>query len=75
MLLVFVLFNFSSSFCYVAYNQTGYLDIVNLCGRILMMKAIAEVKALPKYRSDGEVFFIFNFSPQCLVIVLCMYSG
>ena len=58
MLLVFV-FDFYSSLCYVVYNQRGYLDIVNLCGRLSMMKAITEVKALPNYSSDGEVFFSF----------------
>ena len=46
MLLVFVLFDFIFP---LVYNQRGYLDIVNFCGRLSMMKAIAEVKALQNY--------------------------
>lgn len=36
------------------YNSGGYLDLVNVCAKLSMSKAITEVKALPGYSTDGE---------------------
>ncbi len=37
------------------YKKGGYLDVVNACANVSMLKAIDEVKALPSYSQGGEV--------------------
>ena len=42
--------------CYLlVYKSGGYLEAVNTCAKLSMMKAITEVKALPNYAASGEV--------------------
>ena len=42
--------------CYLlVYKSGGYLEAVNTCAKLSMMKAITEVKALPHYAASGEV--------------------
>ena len=40
------------------YDKGQYLDVVNTCAKLSMMKAIAEVKALPHYTTMGEVMYV-----------------
>ena len=37
------------------YKNGGYLEVVDACAKLLMMRAVAEVKALPNYPTSGEV--------------------
>ena len=37
------------------YKKEGYLAVVNKCAKASMQKAVAEVKALPDYKKNGEV--------------------
>ena len=39
------------------YNQYGYIEIVQERAEKCMEAAVEEVKGLPSYSSDGEVFF------------------
>ena len=41
--------------CLLVYESGGYLEAVNTCAKLSMMKAITEVKALPHYAASGEV--------------------
>ncbi len=43
------------------YNKGGYLDTVDACAKLSMLKAIEEVKATPHYSTSGEVniFWVF----------------
>ena len=48
------------------YKKRGYLEAVNTCAKLSMMKAAAEVKALPQYAASGEVRIpMYNF-------IMCM---
>lgn len=38
----------------LVYKKGGYLENVNTCAKLSMMKAAAEVKALPNYAASGE---------------------
>lgn len=40
---------------HVVYYKGEYLETVNRCGKLSMMKAVSDVKALPSYSTDGEV--------------------
>ena len=48
------------------YKKRGYLEAVNTCAKLSMMKAAAEVKALPQYAASGEVRIpTYNFISVC----------
>ena len=40
--------------CFLVYNNGGYLEAANTCAELSMMKAVTEVKTLPNYAA-GEV--------------------
>ena len=40
---------------FLVYNNGGYLEAVNTCAKLSMMKAVTEVKALPNYAASGEI--------------------
>ncbi len=39
----------------LVYIKAGYLDTVNSCGKLSMLKATNDMKALPDYSTNGEV--------------------
>ena len=54
--------------CYLlVYKSGGYLEAVNTCAKLSMMKAITEVKALPHYAASGEVC-------MCTFVILLQFN-
>ena len=49
---------YNYSFDLSVYDKGQYLDVANTCAKLSMMKAIAEVKALPHYTIMGEVMYV-----------------
>ena len=45
--------------CLLVYKNSGYLEAVNTCAKLLMVKVATEVKALPNYAASGEVCIHF----------------
>ena len=55
--------------CYLLVYKSGrYLEAVNTCAKLSMMKAITEVKALPHYAASGEVH-------MCTFVTLLQVNG
>jgi hypothetical protein len=42
----------STLYCLLVYNNGGYLEVMNTCAKLSMMKAVLEV---PNYAASGEV--------------------
>ena len=55
---------FMFSICEV-YRDGGYIQVVEDCARESMAKAAEEVKALPHYAQDGEVWLFMYISCNC----------
>ena len=59
----------------VYYKKCGYLEAVNTCTKLSMIKAAAEVKALPQYAASGEVCIpMYNFKYVYAVILIFLSS-
>ena len=51
----------SSSFFVVVYKKGGYLEAVNTCAKLSMMKAVTEVKVLPNYAASRWDTYMFAY--------------
>lgn len=57
------------------YKKAGYVDVLNACAKVSMLRAIDEVKALPGYSQSGEVIYSCPTFAFVSIILIFMNSG